>query len=364
MKTDTPPYVPRTRRAVRSLLHLHPAPWRWKVGLEASLALGLPLLLFTVAGHQPWGMQAALGGFTALYGASLSRRDRLHVLPLVAAGLVLAALLGVACAGNLWLTAACLICVSALASTLVLGFRLGPPGPMMFVLVAAVSGHLTKPRELGGAGLPGLPLVGLVAVGALLAYLVIIVPLLWPRVRQRHGPPSGLRTLFPRFSLDQETAAIALRVVVAVAVASLLSRPLGAYRSYWVALSAVAVLQSSPTRQLTTSRAVHRVVGTLLGIGVFEVLSLTQPTGFWLVGLLMFLQAATEVVVARNYALALLFITPMALLNATVSHPSNILLPMQGRVFDVLLGAGIALGVFWLSEWLRRMHTAQARPEA
>ncbi|RYU81841.1 hypothetical protein [Hymenobacter persicinus] len=61
---------------MRSLIQLHDAPWRWQVGLESAVAMGLPLGLFTLAGQQPLGLQAALGSFTALYGASLGRSDR------------------------------------------------------------------------------------------------------------------------------------------------------------------------------------------------------------------------------------------------------------------------------------------------
>lgn len=363
MSTPMQRYVPRTRRAVRSLIQLHPAPWRWKVGMEAGLALGLPLGLFTALGQQGWGLQAGLGAFTALYGASLSRRDRMDLLPLVAAGLVFASALGVACAGSLWLSNACLVVVSAVACIVALGIRLGPPGPMMFVLVSAVSAHLARPKTLGGVGLPGLPLVGLVAVGAALAYLVIIAPLLLPSVRRRHGSPLGLRVLYPHFKLDREVALMALRVVMGVLITCLVSRPLGAHRTYWVVLSAVAVLQSSASRQLTTIRGLQRMIGTLLGIGVFELLTLTQPSGLWLVALLMVLQAATEVVVARNYALALLFITPMALLNSTAGHPGNTLISVEGRVFDTLLGATIALLLFWLSEWLVRRLPLFSQPK-
>ncbi|RAK66809.1 FUSC family protein [Hymenobacter edaphi] len=359
MRSSLQRYAPRTGRAVRSLVQLQEAPWRWRVGLEAALALGLPVGLFTLLGQQPLGLQAALGSFTALYGASLARPDRARLLPLVAAGLLLAAALGVLCAGNLWLTGTCLVVVSGLAGGLVLGYRLGPPGPMMFVLVAAVAGRLTAPVALGGVGLPGLRLLGLVAVGAALAYLVIVAPLALPSVRRR-SLGRGLKTIFPGFSLPPETVGLALRVVVAVLVAGLLSRPMGAYRSYWVVLSAVAVLQSSPSRRLTTIRGLHRVVGTVLGILVFEAIWLLHPAGLLAVAVLMLLQGITEVVVARNYALALLFITPMALLNATLGHPGATLPTVQGRVFDTLLGAGIALGVFWLGEALMYFRTSSA----
>lgn len=361
MRNSLQRYAPRTRQAVRSLVRLNEAPWRWQAGLEAALAVGLPVGLFTLLGQQPLGLQAALGSFTALYGASLARPDRARLLPLVAAGLLLAATLGVVCAGSPWLTGACLVVVSALAGVLTLGYRLGPPGPMMFVLVAAVAGRLTAPVALGGVGLPGLRLLGLMAVGATLAYLVIVAPLVLPRVR-RGKAGQGLRAVFPGFSLPPDTVTLALRMVVAVTVAVLLSRPLGAYRTYWVVLSAVAVLQSSPSRRLTSLRGVQRFVGTVLGVLVFEAVLLLHPAGWLVVALLMLLQGFTEVVVARNYALALLFITPMALLNATLGHPGLTLPTVQGRVFDTLLGSGIALLVFWVGEGLLR--TREKTPAA
>ncbi|RTQ53165.1 FUSC family protein [Hymenobacter gummosus] len=361
MQTSLLRYAPRTRQAVRSLVELQQAPWRWQAGLEAALAVGLPVGLFTLLGQQPLGLQAALGSFTALYGASLARPDRARLLPLVAVGLLLAAALGVLCAGNLWLTGACLICVSSLAGVLTMGYRLGPPGPMMFVLVAAVAGRLTAPVALGGVGLPGLRLLGLVAVGAALAYLVIVTPLLGPAVRRRNSG-RGLQTILPEFSLPPDTVVLVLRLVVAVLAAVLLSRPLGAYRTYWVVLSAVAVLQSSGSRRLSSIRGVHRVVGTVLGVLVFEALMLLHPAGLLAVALLMLLQGLTEVVVARNYALALLFITPMALLNATLGHPGTTLPTVQGRIVDTLLGAGIAAVVFWLGEAL--LYLRHPAPEA
>jgi uncharacterized membrane protein YccC len=175
--------------------------------------------------------------------------------------------------------------------------------------------------------------------------------------------------LFPRLNFDKETAAVALRVVAAVLVASLVSGPLGAHRAYWVILSAVAVVQSSPTRRLSSIRAAHRVLGTLVGVVVFELLWMAHPSGLWLVAVLMLLQGITEIVVARNYALALLFITPMALLfitpmallNTTAGHAGNTLVTVEGRVLDTLLGAGIGVELFWVGEGISSLR-AQATP--
>src|SRR5215207_11217483 len=83
------------RHAVRSLLSLNEAPWRWSAGVQAAFASGVPLAAFTVAGHQSLGLIAVLGAFTALYCANLPLSDRLSALPLVGVGFVIASVLGV-----------------------------------------------------------------------------------------------------------------------------------------------------------------------------------------------------------------------------------------------------------------------------
>ena len=353
--------LPRVRRVARTVVQLQDAPWRWAAGAEAALAIGLVVGVFTLAGHQTTGLVAALGSFTALYGAGRPRPDRVRLLPLVAVGLVLAAALGVATAGSAWLTGAGLVVVSLLACGLTLGLGLGAPGPLMFVLVAAVSGHLGAPVRLGGVGLAGGPLIGLVAIGAALAYLVVLVLLALPAQR-RAGGAATLRELFPQVGLSRAARAITWRVAAAVGLASALGPLLGAHRTYWVVLAAVAVLQGGASRQLTALRTVHRVGGSMAGVLLFEILLLTHPVGAWLVVLLMLLQGATEVVVARNYGLALCFITPLALLNATASHPAATLPAVQGRLLDTLLGAGVALVVFWAGEGLQALVVRRGQP--
>jgi hypothetical protein len=75
-------------------------------------------------------------------------RARLRTLPLVAARFVVASLLGVLRAANAWLTIGCLIVVALLASMLVSGAGLGPPGPMQFVPVTGVSARLAAAAHL------------------------------------------------------------------------------------------------------------------------------------------------------------------------------------------------------------------------
>ena len=350
------------RREVRHLFTLNEGPWRWSVGIQAAIASGLPMLLFTLAGYQPFGLLATLGSFTALYCASLRRIERLQALPLVGAGFVLVSALGALCSGNAWLAAMCLIVVTVLACLITLGFRLGPPGPMMFVLVAGISSHLAAPGNTGTPAIQAFLIPLLVAAGALSAYLVVIAPLALPAVRRRDGSASGLRSLFPRIQFDQQTAVIALRVVAAVAIASLLSLPLGIHRTYWVVMVAGVVLQVSHSLRITMIRAAQRVLGSFLGLATFALVTLGAPTGIWLIVVIALLQFAVEVVVVRNYALGLIFITPVALTITAAGQAADSLVLMSDRIIDTVLGAAIAIAVLWISQWIQNHGENQTLP--
>lgn len=346
-----------TRHAVRSLLKLNPSPWRWSVGIEAGVAVLLPMGLFTLLGNQTFGLIAALGGFTALYCAKLQRNDRVRVLPVLAIGFVACSILGVLCSGNEWLTIVCQIFVTALSCLLSLGFGIGSPGPLMFVLVTALSGRMANTVDLQHTYLQQYTIPLLVFLGSILAILVVLAPLVIPTVRKGLGAASSLKQLYPDLKLDKQNITVVIRVVIAVTLASFLSKPLGAHRAYWVVISTIAILQSGHNRRLTNIKAFHRVFGTLMGVLIFEAIMLVKPSGLLLVMLIAVLQFATEVVVGRNYGLALLFITPLALTNSTASATGNIQITVQGRMSDMLFGAIIAMMVFWIGEWLAQRKT-------
>lgn len=342
----------KTTQGLKRVLELNPGPWRWWVGLQASLAIGLPIAVFTVAGLPMQGIIASLGGFTGLYCAQMRRRHRLRVLPFLALGFVGVSLLGVWCAGNLWLNFAFLVVAGTATAVLALGYAVGPPGPLMFVLVYAISGriYLNQHLQQHALGVFYIPL--LVAIGALLAFLVVVSPLLSGKVR-RSETASGAFQEPQRFTLPEEVRWVAGRIVAGLVLASLTGTALGIDRNYWVVISALAVLQSGWGRWFAVVRALQRVAGTLIGILIFGMLYFLKPSGIGLVLTVMLLQFAIEVVVMRNYGLALVFITPLALTIASAAHPGHEIGTVYERVWDIVIGSGIGLLVFLASEWVR-----------
>ncbi|MHC2990141.1 hypothetical protein OB13_00490 [Pontibacter sp. HJ8] len=343
----------KTGQALKSLVSLNEGPWRWSVGVQAALAMGLITGSFTLFGYQSYGLIASLGGFTALYCASMRRIDRVRILPMIVAGFALVSLLGVLCSVNVWLYIACLIVVAAMACIFTLGASIGAPGPLMFVLVCAVTGHIAAHNDPARSNLNNLAIPLLVALGATLAYLVAIAPLLVPSVRRRENQVSDYPLLNSRFRLDPKARMITFRVIVGVAIGSIVGLGLEADRSYWVIIPAIAVLQVGHNKRNTTIRAFHRILGTILGLFIFFLLYQAEPSGFWIVLIIMLLQFAIEVVVVKNYGLALIFITPVALTIATATRADDFIFSAQERVLDTLIGAGIGLVVFWVDDWFR-----------
>lgn len=77
---------------------------------------------------------------------------------------------------------------------------------------------------------------------------------------------------------------------------------------------AAMILHQGPDRVLGTYRAAHRFVGTVLGLGLLAGLAVFELPGGVLVVALALMMAGTEFFLVRNYGLAMVFITPLALI--------------------------------------------------
>lgn len=148
---------------------------------------------------------------------------------------------------------------------------------------------------------------------------------------------------------DSHAASTAIRVVCAAAAAGTISVALGLSRPDWAILGAVLVLQQGPDRVHGSYRGLQRLGGTLAGVVLFAAIYLSPLAGLSIIVLLMVLQFAIEMSVPRNYGLAVTFITPLALLMGTVSHPGADLTGIAlDRVVETTLGVTLAFAALWL----------------
>lgn len=123
-------------------------------------------------------------------------------------------------------------------------------------------------------------------------------------------------------------------------------------------VAAVAALSGAHLlAQLT--RALQRLVGTLLGVALAAgILSLHLPP-LAVIAVVVVCQAGAELFVGRNYAITMVFVTPLALLMIELAAPSDPLVLLRDRTIDTLIGVIVGVAVAVLGGVLLRQRASR-----
>jgi hypothetical protein len=308
-------------------------PSRRAPALQAAVAVGLPLVGFAVADDVRSGALASLGALAVLYAPGLPYRRRAIRVLGVGAGLVLAAAAGTAAAGSAAWTVGAIALVAGVSVALARWRSVGPPGALMPVLVCATSTQIPLAAATPASRL------GLVALGVAIAWGVVMTRAPFRRpdpqiaAARRPAPP------WPAIARAAGRGAMGTGVAALAAVAVGLPRP------DWAAVACAAVLVHDATRT-TVRRAGHRAAGTAAGIGVAGLLLAAAPGTVALVVLVVVLQFVVELLVARNYTAAVVFITPLALLQGALAggHLAGPVAELlAGRMIETAIGCTVAV---------------------
>lgn len=320
--------------AGRELVRLQPAPGSVRVAVRAAACLLAVLVVLQAAGHLEWSLYATFGAFTSVYGGRFPGRDRPRVQVAHAVVLTAAVATGVLVATTSWPSGSV---VAVAAVWAVVAARLSdrwtwrPPGPMFPVFAVAACGSV--PTTPSRAGL-------LIAVTAATAALAVLLGAAegrwWPG-----SPPGGTTPPVPLHSLRRQRVH-ALRCGAAVAVAGALAGAGGIGHPYWAMVASV-VPMAAHTLQTQLARGAHRAAGTVVGVGVAAVLLESHLPALALIVLIPVLQGAAELLVGRNYGLALVAITPLALLSVQLADPQPVTTLLVDRVVETLIGTAVGL---------------------
>ncbi|UDY23487.1 FUSC family protein [Nocardioides sp. Kera G14] len=317
------------------------------IAARASVSLGVPLVVLSGIGHPEWSLYAAFGAFASLYGRERGGWQRTRLQLVIAltqtACVTLGALVGASSARAWWaVPIAAFIAGGAAWESARMGWH--PPGALFqvfgFAAVASVPGHLS---DVGTAAACS-------ASAAAFALVVGAVGSLW-----RHDwidprePPIGGRA--------GGRIPYAVLSAVGVLVAGLVATGSGIGRPYWAMVAAAVPLAARDwNAQLT--RGLQRLIGTALGLAAAVALLALDPRGLVLIVVVVCLQALAELLIGRNYALALIAVTPLALLMGNLAAPIPAHTLVTERGLETLTGVLIALvlgGVVTLAR-TRRMR--------
>lgn len=325
----------------------------WHIPLLASLCVGIPALLGVHFGHFDAGILASIGAMVVLYMPHTSIPHRMVTLAVCSLGLTICFALGVSTSFNPYVSATILGLTTALVTLITRFYALPPPGSFFFILVVAVAGTLPFNQSL-------IPThVGLFVLGGiqscLLAFLYSLL------VARKTAPMPERPAREPRLEWILPDAIV---IGLFVGGSLLLAQFLNLHNPYWVPISCAAILQGATFRAVWR-RKIHRIIGTAIGMGLVWII-FSLPFNSWeLVGVIMALNFMVELLVVRNYGLAVIFITPLTVLLAEASTvalaPDQL---VQARMFDIVLGSFIGFiggGILHHPEILAHFEARKAR---
>jgi Fusaric acid resistance protein-like len=306
-------------------------------GLAGAIATAAPAAIGVATGDRGAGLIAAIGGLnTALVVPRAGLRSRLWWGSIGAVGGIAGIVLATLATTHTWVLT---VVTFAWVASWALLRAAGPRGALagfaigaVFVIVAGIPPH---ELSLGSRTL-------WFTVGAAFGLTLMVA------ARRGVDPPepvarTSLEDLRDAVRHDRALRVHAVRLGLAVALATLLERALKMPHGYWVPLTVLAIVQ--PAERATEVRCVQRAAGTVVGVvAIIAVTSLTSAvwalvvcTGLAALGLF----ALDE----RGYFWLVVMLTPAALLLLSIADFQGFEVGVQ-RTLNSALGIllGLAIG--------------------
>jgi len=315
------------------------------VAIRAAISVGVPLLFLWTMGRLDLSIYASFGAFASLYGRTDRIGDRVRMQAAAGAVLLTAMLIGTATSVAGLAAPWAIVVVSAVASLVTLlaySAQWHPPGALFIVFAAGATASV--PADVTR-------LMDVLAVGLAAVVFSIVITFVYEAVSARSIP--RLTRTKNRIAVGAVAAEMAITVAVATLLGGIAGLLLLDSHWYWAMVGAVAAV-SGPHVKARIIRGLQRLIGTGLGVVVAAaILALgVPPLGAILIAVA--LQAAAELFVGRNYAIAMVFITPLALLMVQLAAPTTAGVLLSDRLGETLVGIVAGTAVAVVSALVRR----------
>ncbi len=309
-----------------------------EAAIRVAAAVGLPLLALEAIGRLDLAVYAAFGGLAMLYGHGEPAKRRVETQVVAGVGLVIAMAMAMAYSAA---QAPVAVLGILLAVTVIAAAMLGttmkwvPRGEMFFVLVLLIIANIPTSWDR-------LPLC--IAVGAGGAALSVLLAMLNGIGAPEGEPrPVGWRRRVASGYADLDRGQHLILVAAAtigVLTAWLLALALGVGNPFWAATTVAALMPALAAADVWR-RTIHLMLGTVGGVGIATFLFSFNPGHLALIAIIIVCQAAAEIAVSRNYGVALLFFSPLAIGMSNLGRGA----PWQPLLIDRLAEAGLGTAV-------------------
>ncbi|AYN01417.1 FUSC family protein [Chryseobacterium sp. 3008163] len=333
MKTDH-----SAQNRFQYLIEIKKTERKWHFPFLAALCIGTPLLLGWFSGKPNYGSLSSLGALTILYFTTAPISQRMIHLAVCAFGIIFSFTISLFFSFNIYMAALSFGIVSFLSHFITSYFKIPPPGNFFFIMLAAMASTFQFDLEM-------IPMrVGLVAMGAILSCSLAFIYSVFVEKSEVVTVP---RRVFKkkRYTKFVESTIIGLIMMLTLIVGHLLKFQ----NTYWISISTVAIIQGRNFEHVR-QRNMHRIFGTFIGLGLASLILLFDPEKILMIGIIVVLQFIVELMIVRNYGLAVIFITPLTLLLIEAGSPihHDVENLMEARLLDTIIGSlmGLAAGFF------------------
>jgi hypothetical protein len=350
------------------LFSIGPAKNDHQVAIRVAAGLFLPLITLVLLGRLDLAIFASFGAFTGIYGRNEPHRVR--VVTQTRAGLLMLAVILAATltarfspggAVGPW-TIVVGTTVIAWGCTVVVGYwRLRPAGSLFHIFAYAAIASVTHQPPLGPALLTAVATVVLSLLIGLASRVhpARRTPLTWAGVRAAWRVRLGADE---RRALWLESVGYLIAAAVAGTIATIVGQVLGFGHNYWAMVAAVVPLVGHTTRH-RVNRGLQRILGTVVGLVVLAAIVAVRPEAWFMVLVIAACQFGAEMFIARQYFLAQVCVTPLALMSTLLVVPVNPLNLLHDRFIDTVIGAVIGVGVVLAPDAWRRWIRWRSRAE-
>ena len=307
----------------------------WHMPLIAAIAISFPVFVGAYFEALSAGIKASLGAMIILnlpFGGSLPQR----MVTVMAWGFAIALsfALGLIAQQLAFIKIPIFVLVAFAIVFFGRYYNQPPPAGLFVMMSTAIALFIPVPLTQIVAA------TGLMVLGSGFALIMALLYSLFLLATRK-------RTNLPAQSYQPETISESIMVASFVSLSLSIALVLAMPYPYWAAVSCFIIIQGIHLRTMWIKQF-HRLLGTLIGIGVAAWMMSWQLTLWQVAAAILMLMLCIESLVDRHYGLAVIFITPLTVFIAEYGSglpPSQQLYQevIQARMLDTALGCIIGL---------------------
>lgn len=331
--------------------------------IRCAVGVFVPLFTLVLLGRLDLAIFATFGAFTGIYGRGEPHGAR-FILQLRAGLLMLLIIFFAAISARLgpllnldavttsWLLVLATTVVAGACSVAVSWQRLRPSGSLFHIFAfAAIASIPNQP-----------PLWQGMLVAALTTLLCLLIGFSARVLRSHRTPwirPQPIRrTAEERRAAWLEGLGYLVAAGIAGSLATVAGQALGFGHAYWAMVAAVVPLVGHTTTH-RVRRGLQRIIGTMLGLGVLALILLLSLAPWQTVLVIALCQFGAELFIARQYVLAQVFVTPLALISTLLVVPTSPGILLRDRIVETVIGASVGVAVVLAPLLWRRIRGTQ-----